>query len=123
MGAVRPGELYRQIQDLTKQLERMALTKAPARVLSITAARLACTQIGHRRSLLPVGGCLILAGSKLCNETGCALALAAVTGPSEPRNPSSPPSGPSLHRAPGTGSQPSIVVGSGAFTSAFLGGP
>jgi transposase InsO family protein len=32
MGAVRPGELYRQIQDLTTQLERMALTKAPAPV-------------------------------------------------------------------------------------------
>jgi Integrase core domain len=32
MGAVRPGEFYRQIHDLTKQLERMALTKAPAPV-------------------------------------------------------------------------------------------
>ena len=32
MAGVRPGELYRQIQDLTKQLERMALNKAPAPV-------------------------------------------------------------------------------------------
>jgi hypothetical protein len=32
MDGVRPGELYRQIQDLTAQLERMALTKAPAAV-------------------------------------------------------------------------------------------
>ncbi len=32
MAAVRPGELYRQIHDLTKQLERMALSKAPAPV-------------------------------------------------------------------------------------------
>jgi hypothetical protein len=32
MDSVRPGELYRQIQDLTAQLERMALTKAPAAV-------------------------------------------------------------------------------------------
>jgi hypothetical protein len=32
MSAVRPGELYRQIHDLTTQLERMALTKAPAPV-------------------------------------------------------------------------------------------
>jgi transposase InsO family protein len=32
MAGVRPGELYRQIQDLTSQLERMALTKAPAAV-------------------------------------------------------------------------------------------
>jgi hypothetical protein len=32
MNSVRPGELYRQIQDLTSQLERLALTKAPAAV-------------------------------------------------------------------------------------------
>jgi len=32
MAGVRPGELYRQIQDLTAQLERMALSKAPAAV-------------------------------------------------------------------------------------------
>ena len=32
MAAVRPGDLYRQIQDLTTQLERMALSKAPAPV-------------------------------------------------------------------------------------------
>jgi transposase InsO family protein len=32
MDTVRPGELYRQIQDLTTQLERMALSKAPALV-------------------------------------------------------------------------------------------
>jgi hypothetical protein len=32
MDRVRPGELYRQIQDLTSQLERLALTKAPAAV-------------------------------------------------------------------------------------------
>jgi hypothetical protein len=32
MGAVRPGELYRQIHDLTTQLERLALSKAPAPV-------------------------------------------------------------------------------------------
>jgi hypothetical protein len=32
MGAVAPGELYRQIQDLTTQLERVALNKAPAPV-------------------------------------------------------------------------------------------
>ena len=32
MDAVRPGDLYRQIQTLTKQLERMALAKAPAPV-------------------------------------------------------------------------------------------
>jgi hypothetical protein len=32
MGAVRPGELYRQIHDLTKQRERMAPAKAPAPV-------------------------------------------------------------------------------------------
>jgi hypothetical protein len=32
MGAVRPGELYRQIQDLTTQLERLALNKAPVPV-------------------------------------------------------------------------------------------
>jgi hypothetical protein len=34
MDAVRPGDLYRQIQTLTKQLERMALAKAPAPVKS-----------------------------------------------------------------------------------------
>jgi hypothetical protein len=32
MGAIAPGELYRRIQDLTTQLERMALTKAAAPV-------------------------------------------------------------------------------------------
>ena len=32
MAGVRPGELYRQIQGLTAQLERMALAKAPAPV-------------------------------------------------------------------------------------------
>jgi hypothetical protein len=32
MGTVRPAELYRQIHDLTQQLERMALAKAPAPV-------------------------------------------------------------------------------------------
>jgi hypothetical protein len=32
MGAVRPGDLFRRIQDLTTQLERMALSKAPAPV-------------------------------------------------------------------------------------------
>ncbi len=32
MAGVRPGALYRQIQDLTAQLERMALAKAPAPV-------------------------------------------------------------------------------------------
>ena len=32
MDGVRPGELYRQVQDLTSQLERMALSKAPAPV-------------------------------------------------------------------------------------------
>jgi hypothetical protein len=32
MSTVRPGELYRQIQELTTQLEGMALTKAPAPV-------------------------------------------------------------------------------------------
>ena len=32
MDSVRPGELYRQIQGLTSQLERLALTKAPAAV-------------------------------------------------------------------------------------------
>jgi transposase InsO family protein len=32
MAGVRPGELYRRIQDLTAQLERMALSKAPAAV-------------------------------------------------------------------------------------------
>ena len=32
MDAIRPGDLYRQIQDLTARLERMALTKAPAPV-------------------------------------------------------------------------------------------
>jgi hypothetical protein len=32
MAGVRPGELYRQIQDLTTQLERLALSKAPAPV-------------------------------------------------------------------------------------------
>ena len=32
MVAIRPGELYLQIQDLTTQLERMALSKAPAPV-------------------------------------------------------------------------------------------
>jgi hypothetical protein len=32
MKAVRPGDLYRQIQGLTTQLERMALSKAPAPV-------------------------------------------------------------------------------------------
>jgi len=32
MAAIRPGELYRKIQDLTTQLERMALSKAPAPV-------------------------------------------------------------------------------------------
>jgi hypothetical protein len=30
MADIRPGELYRQIRDLTSQLERMALSKAPA---------------------------------------------------------------------------------------------
>jgi hypothetical protein len=30
MAAVRPGDLYRQIRDLTTQLERMALSKAQA---------------------------------------------------------------------------------------------
>jgi hypothetical protein len=30
MAGVRPGELYRQIHDLTRQLENLALTKAPA---------------------------------------------------------------------------------------------
>ena len=32
MDAVRPGNLYREIQSLTTQLERMALSKAPAAV-------------------------------------------------------------------------------------------
>jgi hypothetical protein len=32
MDSVRPGELYREIQDLTSQLERLALSKAPAAV-------------------------------------------------------------------------------------------
>ena len=32
MDAVRPGDLYREIQSLTTQLERMALSKAPAAV-------------------------------------------------------------------------------------------
>jgi hypothetical protein len=32
MAGVRPGELYRQIHDLTTQLEHMALSKAPAPV-------------------------------------------------------------------------------------------
>ena len=32
MAGVRPGDLYRQIRDLTSQLERMALSKAPAPV-------------------------------------------------------------------------------------------
>jgi hypothetical protein len=32
MDAVRPGDLYREIQGLTTQLERMALSKAPAPV-------------------------------------------------------------------------------------------
>ncbi len=32
MAGVRPGELYRQIQDLTAQLEHLALSKAPAPV-------------------------------------------------------------------------------------------
>jgi hypothetical protein len=32
MEGIRPGELYRQIQDLTSQLEHMALSKAPAPV-------------------------------------------------------------------------------------------
>ena len=32
MAAVRPGELYRQIHDLTRQLENLALSKAPAPV-------------------------------------------------------------------------------------------
>jgi transposase InsO family protein len=32
MDSIRPGELYRQIQDLTAVLETMALTKAPAAV-------------------------------------------------------------------------------------------
>jgi hypothetical protein len=32
MNTVRPGDLYRQIQGLTTQLERMALSKAPAPV-------------------------------------------------------------------------------------------
>jgi transposase InsO family protein len=32
LDAIRPGDLYRQIQGLTTQLERMALTKAPAPV-------------------------------------------------------------------------------------------
>ncbi|MHB8593402.1 MAG: hypothetical protein ACYDB3_03585 [Acidimicrobiales bacterium] len=32
MDGVRPGELYRQIQNLTSRLERMALSKAPAPV-------------------------------------------------------------------------------------------
>jgi hypothetical protein len=32
MNAIRPGNLYRQIHDLTAQLERMALSKAPAPV-------------------------------------------------------------------------------------------
>jgi hypothetical protein len=32
MADVRPGELYRQIHDLTQQLENLALTKAPAPV-------------------------------------------------------------------------------------------
>jgi hypothetical protein len=33
MAGVRPGELYRRIQDLTTQLERLALSKAPAAVI------------------------------------------------------------------------------------------
>ena len=32
MDSIRPGDLYRQIQGLTTQLERMALSKAPAPV-------------------------------------------------------------------------------------------
>ena len=32
MDSVHPGELYRQIQDLSAQLERLALYKAPAPV-------------------------------------------------------------------------------------------
>ena len=32
MAGVAPGDLYRQIHDLTQQLERIALTKAPAPV-------------------------------------------------------------------------------------------
>ena len=32
MADIRPGKLYRQVQDLTSQLERMALAKAPAPV-------------------------------------------------------------------------------------------
>jgi len=32
MALVRPGGLYRQIQTLTKEVERMALAKAPAPV-------------------------------------------------------------------------------------------
>ena len=32
MNAVRPGELYREIRSLTTQLERIALSKAPAPV-------------------------------------------------------------------------------------------
>ena len=32
MAAVRPGDLYRAIQELTTRLERMALSKAPARL-------------------------------------------------------------------------------------------
>jgi hypothetical protein len=32
MDAVRPGDLYREIQSLTTQLERIALSKAPAPV-------------------------------------------------------------------------------------------
>ena len=32
MAQIRPAELYRQIQDLAAQLERMALVKAPAPV-------------------------------------------------------------------------------------------
>jgi hypothetical protein len=32
MAGIRLGDLFRQIQDLTAQLERMALTKAPAAV-------------------------------------------------------------------------------------------
>ena len=32
MAAIRPGDLHRRIQALTKQLERLALTKAPAPV-------------------------------------------------------------------------------------------
>jgi hypothetical protein len=30
MGAIKPGKLYRQIRDLTKQLENLAVSKAPA---------------------------------------------------------------------------------------------